>query len=251
MRSITDYIYNSDCLEGMKSLPDASVGMVLTDLPYGRTDCEWDIPLDHTALWEQLLRVARENAAFVFCADMKHAVQLINTQPKLFRYDLVWHKTAPVGFALAKRMPMRDHELVLVFYRRLPIYHPQGVVKLDNPIRKPGKLKARGVYHGGLGKSYTVTQTGYPRSVMTFAHDAGRIHPTQKPVALFEYLVRTYTDESDLVLDPCMGSGTTAVACVRSGRHYIGYETSEDYIQAARKRAEEAGEPKKGNTGDV
>lgn len=237
-----DRIIRADCISGMAGIPGGSVDMVLTDLPYGCTDCAWDVPLDQEALWTQLERVTSDHAAMVFFANMRHAVELINTRPKLFRYDLVWQKTAPVGFANARRMPLRSHELILVFYKHLPPYHPQGLMRVDRAEVRT-KPKPSGVYKAmGKGRTYTVTATNYPRSVQTFAHDAHRIHPTQKPVSLMEWLVRTYTDPGAVVLDPCIGSGTTAVACVRTGRHYIGFETCADYADEAEKRIQLARE---------
>lgn len=234
-RSSMIQIFNEDCLDGMARIQDGAVDLVLCDLPYGTTACSWDTVIPFEPLWKEYRRVLKHNGALALMAAQPFATDLINSARKIFRYDLVWEKTAPAGFANSHRMPLRSHELVLLFYRRQPTYNPQGLVKLEKPIVRRGTRKVGGVYHG-LDKDCVQEYTNYPRSVLRFSFKGRRIHPTQKPVELMEYLVRTYSNPGDLVLDNCMGSGTTAIACMNSGRRFVGFEQDEKYFAAARKR---------------
>lgn len=233
-------IYHGNCLDVMKYIPDKSIDMVLCDLPYGITDCEWDniIPMDE--LWRIYNRIIKDHGAIVLTATMKFAVDLINSNRKYFRYELIWEKTMKCGFANAKRMPLRKHELILVFYKHLPTYNPQGLIKLDKPMhdkRRGGSIKT--IYRDdSLKKPFTREYTNYPASILLFANGNNHnIHPTQKPVQLFEYLIKTYTNPGDTVLDNCIGSGTTAIACINTGRNYIGIESDKDFFDAACARA--------------
>lgn len=234
-RSSMIQIFNEDCLDGMTRIQDGAVDLVLCDLPYGTTACSWDTVIPFEPLWKEYRRVLKHNGALALMAAQPFATDLINSARKIFRYDLVWEKTAPAGFANSHRMPLRSHELVLLFYRRQPTYNPQGLVKLEKPIVRRGTRKVGGVYHG-LDKDCVQEYTNYPRSVLHFSFKGRRVHPTQKPVELMEYLVRTYSNPGDLVLDNCMGSGTTAIACMNSGRRFVGFEQDEKYFAAARKR---------------
>lgn len=218
-------LYNSDCLVGMSRVGTGSVDLVLCDLPYGTTNCAWDTVIPFQPLWEQYRRVLKPRGALVLMAAQPFATDLINSQRKLFRYDWVWEKNSPVGHANSHRMPLRSHELALVFYQRLPVYNPQGLAPLEKPVqRKAAGSRSGGVYRN-LSRASEQRFTNYPRSVIRFPNRAERrYHPTQKPVALMEYFVRTYTNEGALVLDNCMGSGSTALACLRSGRRFIGFE---------------------------
>ena len=233
-------LYNSDCLVGMTRLETGSVDLVLCDPPYGSTACPWDKVLPLAPLWAQYRRVLKPRGALVFFAAQPFATDLINSARALFRYDMVWEKNSPVGHANANRMPLRSHELLLVFYQRLPKYHPQGLIPMERPlVRKGSAAKAGGVYQG-MGKDSVQHYTNYPRSVLHYHNRRGkRVHPTQKPVDLLEYLVRTYTDPGDLVLDNCMGSGSTAVACLNSGRRFAGFELDRGYFETARARVAE------------
>lgn len=231
-------IYNMDCLAGMTMLPDGCVDMVLTDLPYGTTAGAWDTLLPFEPLWRELHRVAKPDAAMIFTAAQPFTTQLIRSNHKEFRYCWYWVKNQVTGFPFAKVQPLRCVEEVAVFYRRKPTYNPQGLVALEKPIVARGKKQTdKSVYRtGGLEKTTVQRYTGYPRQVLTFPCQREGLHPTQKPVALFEYLVRTYTEPGQLVLDCCMGSGTTKVACRNAGRDYVGFEIDAGFYETAIKR---------------
>ena len=236
-------IYNEDCLGGMKRIPDKSVDMILADLPYGTTRNKWDsiIPLD--LLWEQYDRIIKDNGAIVLTAQTPFDKVLGCSNLKLLRYEWIWEKTTSTGFLNAKKMPMKAHENILVFYKKLPKYNPQKTTghirKVSSAEHKIGS-KATSNYgeHGLTG--YDSTER-YPRSVQVFPTDKQKtaVHPTQKPVALFEYLVKTYTDEGETVHDNVMGLGTTAIACINTNRNYIGFEMDTNYFNLANERIEQ------------
>lgn len=231
-------LMQGDCLELMRSLPDASVDLILCDMPYGTTQCKWDSVIDLAAMWRELDRVCKPNAAIVMTAAQPFSSILGASNIINLRYSWVWEKSAATGHLNAKRMPMKNHEDVLVFYKRQPTYNPQG-------IQTFGKVTRRGGNGGCYGKSGVENLqqfTNYPRTIQRFASEGKTVHPTQKPVALMEYLIRTYTNEGDLVLDNCMGSGTTGVACVNTGRNFIGIEMDEGYFQVAMDRINKATE---------
>ena len=232
-------LHNCDCLVGMSRLETGTVDLVLCDPPYGTTNCPWDQVLPFGPLWEQYQRVLKPRGVLVFFAAQPFATDLINSARKLFRYDMVWEKAAAVGHANANRMPMRAHELILVFYRRLPKYHPQGLIPLERPVVRQTYGKKAGSVYGRLKGGSVQRYTNYPRSVLRYSNrKEKRLHPTQKPVDLLEYLVRTYTDPGDLVLDNCMGSGSTAVAALQAGRRFVGFETDAGYFEAACRRVD-------------
>lgn len=227
-----------DCLEVMDGIPTGSVDMVLCDLPYGMTGCNWDNPLPLAELWRHYLRVAKHNAAFVFTGKGLFSVDLINSQRRLYRYSLVWEKTCPMGFINAKRMPLSYHEDILVFYQKQPTYNPQMekgepyLKKRDGVCAVYGQIERR----DSLNTGYR-----YPKSIIKVSnHNYGSKHPTQKPVALFEWLIKTYSNEGDLILDNCIGSGTTAIAALNTGRRFIGIELDPKYCEIARARVAEA-----------
>lgn len=224
-------IHHGDCLEVMRSLPDNSVDMVLADPPYGTTACKWDsiIPLD--PMWEQLKRIAKPNAAIVMTASQPFTTTLIGSNIRAFRYCWVYQKNNPTGFLDARRRPMNDYEDVCVFAYASPTYNPQGVIP-----KKTKKTKKTTEVYGKFGFEYTTTGTNYPRRVVKFDRPSKTVHPTQKPVALMEYMVRTYNHEGETVLDFTMGSGTTGVACMRTGRKFIGIEKDPEYFQIAENR---------------
>lgn len=236
-------IYNGDCLDLMQDLPAASVDMVLADPPYGITARNpWDVLIPFDGMWEGLHRVARKDTPILLFALNPFASDLIQSNRKEYRYEWIWQKTLPTGMLNANRMPMRLHETVLVFYGKLPKYHPQ--------FWKAATKHTRG---GGTGRSsnYNINHTPprteptderYPVDIITFSNAAvgAKVHPTEKPVPLLEYLIRTYTDEGDTVLDFCMGSGSTGVACKHLNRHFIGIEKDDRYFEIAKERIENA-----------
>ena len=240
-------IYNEDCLEGMKRIPDGSVDCILCDLPYGVLNKQsegggWDSIIPLEPLWIEYLRITKPNAAIIlFCQGMFTA-QLMMSQPKLWKYNLIWSKQRVTGFLNANKMPLRSHEDMAVFYRKQPTYNPQMVKCAPhqrNHRRGDGShsLK-RGCYGDHKEVSTIVSDEKFPRSIICFdkEHSADTFHPTQKPVALIQYLIRTYSNEGDTILDNCMGSGTTAIACIKEKRNFIGFELNKEYYDKACKR---------------
>ena len=229
-----------DCLELLPTIPTGSVDMILCDLPYGTTQNSWDSVIDLSALWPEYLRVAKPNAAIVLTAQTPFDKVLGMSKLDLLRYEWIWEKTTATGHLNAKRMPMKAHENVLVFYRSLPTYNPQKTFGHERKVssiehKRDSKRTSNWGAHGL--SSYDSTER-YPRSVQKFSTDKqkSKIHPTQKPVALFEYLIRTYTNEGGLVLDNAGGSATTAVAARNTGRDYIVMENHEPYYSASLER---------------
>lgn len=229
-------LFKGDCLELMKNIPDGSVDMVLCDLPYGTTACKWDTILPFDKLWVQYERIIKTNGAVVLTAAQPFTSALVMSNPKLFRYDWVWRKPKGTGHLNAKKMPMRDKEDILVFYKKQPSYNPQYTK--GEPYRRIGASKNslnKGCY-GKTNESHDTINTDglrHPKQVLDFDSDSqrfGSLHPTQKPVALFEYFIKTYTDEGDLVLDNCAGSGTTGEACFKLNRRAILIEQDEKYF---------------------
>lgn len=239
-------MFNGDCLEVMKIIPDKSVDMVLCDLPYGTTACKWDNVIPFEPLWEQYGRIIKDNGAIVLFGSEPFSSKLRMSNLKMYKYDWVWDKVSVVGFANAKKMPLYNVENILVFYRKLPTYNPQGVVKINKKV-KNGKTHSiknidkgiTAINGGRLTGNYTQEYTNYPKQILTFGRDKEKLHPTQKPVALLEYLIKTYTNENEVILDNCMGSGSTCVACQNTGRKFIGIELEEKYFDIALNRIEE------------
>ncbi|WP_413986363.1 DNA-methyltransferase [Paenibacillus polymyxa] len=232
-------IYQMDCLEGMKLLHDKSVDMILCDLPYGTTQNKWDSVIDLELLWIQYRRVIKENGVIVLTAQTPFDKVLGSSNLKMLKYEWIWEKTTATGHLNAKKMPMKAHENILVFYKNLPTYNPQKTTG-HAPVHSYTKHQEDGSNYGKtkVGVSGGGSTERYPRSVQVFATDKQKeaYHPTQKPVALFEYLIKTYTNEGDIVLDNCIGSGTTAVAAIRNKREFIGFETESKYIEVANMR---------------
>lgn len=232
-----------DCLELMRDIPDGSVDMVLCDLPYGTTQNKWDCPIELLKLWPEYWRICKASAAIVLTAQTPFDKILGASQIGHLKYEWIWEKTAATGFLNAKKSPLKAHENILVFYRRQPIYNP-AMTEGHTIKRSNASYANHGANYGkasSVRAAYESTQR-YPRSVQKFPKD-NRLknqHPTQKPVALMEYLIRTYTLEGMTVLDNCMGSGTTGVACVNTGRKFIGIEMDEKYFQIAKDRIEAA-----------
>jgi len=230
-------IYNTDCIFGMSQLEPESVDMILCDLPYGITGCRWDSIIPFNLLWEQYERIIKPNGAIVLTSSQPFTTELINSNRKLFRYCWYWLKNQVTGFPFAKFQPLRCVEDVCVFYKKRPTYNPQGLIKLDKPKHCTKNQKQDFVYNAStLNNSFIIEYTNYPRQTLEFKCQRDGLHPTQKPVALFEYLIRTYTDEGDIVVDNCMGSGTTAVACINTNRNFIGFEIDEGYWERANER---------------
>ena len=232
-------LWQGDCLELMKDIPDASVDMILCDLPYGTTSNKWDsiIPLD--LLWEQYERVIKDNGSIVLTASQPFTTVLASSNLKNFRYEWIWNKQNSTGFQLANKRPLKKHENILVFYKKQPTYNPQGLKKYNKTNRR-GRVGEN--WDEMENNVYIQKWTNYPTQSLHFKHDKEKKHPTQKPVALFEYLIKTYTNEGELVLDNCMGSGTTGVACKNLKRKFIGIELDETYFNLAKERIESAGE---------
>ncbi|MGM0168261.1 site-specific DNA-methyltransferase (adenine-specific) [Enterococcus sp. AZ135] len=225
----TNLIYNEDCLEGMKRIPDRSIDMILCDLPYGTTANTWDSVIPFDLLWVQYERIIKDNGAIVLTASQPFTTEVIASNKKIFRYELIWEKDNATGFLAAHIKPMKIHENILVFYKSTPKYNPQmrdgfAAYKAKNGMGSTNYRQQREVVTESDGKRF-------PISILKFKRDKEKSHPTQKPVALFEYLIKTFTDKNEIVLDNCMGSGTTAIACLNTDRRYIGYETNKDYFE--------------------
>jgi site-specific DNA-methyltransferase (adenine-specific) len=230
-----------DCLELMKDVPDASVDLILCDLPYGTTACKWDSVIPFEPLWEQYMRVAKRNAAIVLTASQPFTTALIASNLKDFKYCWIWDKVLPRGHLNAKRQPLRVFEDVAVFYRSQPPYNPQKTTDHKRKVAHTKYEKAgdgKQVYGAEKRDTHYDSTERYPTGIIRVSNAAqtGKVHPTQKPVALMEYLIRTYTNEGDLVMDNCMGSGTTGVACVNTGRGFIGMEQDPSYFLIAAER---------------
>lgn len=220
-----------DCFEHMKSIPDGSVDMILCDLPYGTTQNKWDSVLPLDRLWVEYWRIAKPNAAVVLTAQPPFDKLLGASCMSHVQYEWIWRKTRATGHLNAKKQPMRAHENVLVFYRKTPTYNPQGLVRKAVPtVRKGGD---NGTNYGKSDKDALQEFENYPNSILEIGSEGKGFHPTQKPVALFEYLIRTYTNEGDLVLDNTAGSGTTAVAAENAGRRWICIERDPEYYAKA------------------
>lgn len=225
-----------DCLELMKDIPDGSVDMVLCDLPYGRTRNQWDKPLPFEPLWEQYKRIIKKNGAIVLFGSEPFSTRLRMTNLKLYRYDWIWKKNKATQYLNARKMPLNNYELISVFYEKLPTYNPQmGKGKKYSNKHKPGD--SGGCYGNVSYSERKDITTRYPQRIIEFGVDMkAEYHQTQKPVPLLEYLIKTYTNPGDVVLDNCMGSGSTGVACVNTGRSFIGMELEQSFFNIAVER---------------
>ncbi|PPA71923.1 DNA-methyltransferase [Jeotgalibacillus proteolyticus] len=241
MRIEKNTIYNLDCLEGMKLIPEKSVDLILCDLPYGTTRCSWDEIIPFELLWEQYKRIIKENGAIVLTASQPFTTKLIASNFKWFRYEWIWKKGEHVtGFPNANRMPMKNHENICVFYKKLPTYNPQGIMKIKpKAVKRDPAMKVLGEKNETLKKPYLVKYKNYPKSIVNIPRESKTFHPTQKPIDLFEYIIRTYTREGETVLDNCMGGFTTAIACDNTNRNWIGFEIQEEYCIKGSKRINE------------
>jgi site-specific DNA-methyltransferase (adenine-specific) len=241
MDALINKIHEGDCLAVMRRIPDACVDMILCDLPYGTTYCPWDAVVQFEPLWEQYKRVIKPGSAIVLTASQPFTSALVMSNPKMFKYEWVWDKVNPTNFANAKRQPLKQHESVLVFYDKQCSYNPQMT---------PGRPNHK---QGGSTKNVSETRLisgrapddlsglKYPKSILLFPKHSSQVglHPTQKPVDLFRYLIRTYTERNAVILDSCIGSGTTALAAFREGRRFIGIEKESKYVDVARQRIED------------
>lgn len=243
-------LIHGDCLRLMKDIPNKSINMILCDLPYGTTNCEWDSIIDLPSLWEQYTRIITDNGAIVLTASQPFTTHLIMSNLPMFKYEWVWEKSRATGHVHSKNKPMKSHENVLVFSTGTTVhvnqsknrmtYNPQGLIELKTPLlRKSGGSSDAVMSQRKSHRDTLRTVTNYPKSVLKFASESNTIHPTQKPVALFEYLIKTYTDEHDTVLDNCAGSGTTAIAAINANRQYICMEKDDNYFSIMKKRVEE------------
>ena len=231
-------LIQGDCLEVMKKIPDGSVDMILCDLPYGTTQCKWDTIIPFEPLWEQYKRVIKDNGAIVLFAQTPFDKILGTSNMKLLKYEWIWEKNKATGHLNSKKMPMKAHENILIFYKKLTTYNPQmGSGKAYSNSHKPND---NGSNYGKVGySSVTNVTTRFPRSILRYNVDIkAEFHPTQKPVELLKYLIKTYTNENEIVLDNCMGSGSTGVACLETNRKFIGIELDKDYFNIATKRIE-------------
>jgi len=237
-------IIQGDCLQVMKDIPDKSLDMICCDLPYGVTRNKWDSVIPFVPLWTQYERIIKDNGAIVLFGQDKFTAKVMLSNEKLHRYNIIWEKTSPTGFLNAKRMPLRSHEDIMVFYKKLPIYNPQKTIrhkrKVSTAKHKRNSLKTTNYGKHDL-KTYDSTER-YPKSVWKFKTDKQKkaLHPTQKPVGLIVELILTYTNKGAIVLDNCIGSGTTACACVITERDFIGIETEKKNIDVANKRVRDA-----------
>lgn len=240
---MTHKLFQGDCLEIMKDIEDGSIDMILADLPYGRTTNRWDSILPFDSLWEQYKRIAKRTAPIVLFADGLFMADLMNSNRKDWRYNLVWDKVLPSGFLNANRMPLRGHEELCVFYKSPPIYNPQKIKGNLNHSKGKSKKNANNNYgeFGFVDNMELLGDMKHPTSIMRFSkpHPSVSLHPTEKPVSLLETLIKTYTNESDIVLDNCMGSGSTGVAAINTGRRFVGIELDESFFEIAETRIEQ------------
>lgn len=239
-------LYLGDCLQIMKKIPDTSVNMILCDLPYGTTNCSWDSILPFDNLWTEYKRIIKDNGAIVLTASQPFTTALIASNIDMFRYEWIWEKTQATGFLNSKHRPLKAHENICVFYKKQPTYNFQkttGHKKKVSLARHKNNTKKNQteIYNKADSFSDYESTERYPRSVLLFPSDKQKsaLHPTQKPLALFEYLIKTYSNIGDTILDNCMGSGTTGVACKKLNRNFIGIEIDTEYYNIAKRRIKE------------
>ena len=237
-------LLKGDCLELMKSIPDGSIDAIITDPPYGTTACKWDSVIDFELMWEQLNRIIKSNGAIVLFGSQPFTSALIMSNPNIFKYELIWEKNRPSGFAMANKRQMKSHENIMVFYKKQPTFNKQMQERTSESSKERMKYKLKGNISNNIYGTNKAISKEYdpklcnPRSVVKIKSisNTGRFHPTQKPVALMEYLIKTYTNENETVLDFTMGSGSTGVACVNTNRSFIGIEQDDKYFEIAKQR---------------
>ena len=228
-------LMQGDCLKLMKDIPDESIDMILCDLPYGTTKNKWDSIIPFDLLWGGYKRIIKDNGVVALFCDGLFMCNLILSNQKMWRYNLIWNKQRGCDFLNANIKPLKSHEEIAIFYKNKPVYNKQ--YWYSKPYEK--------VKNGSLSNNYGFRKQAYsesidgkrnPLSILSFSRDGNRLHPTQKPVALLEYLIKTYTNENDIVLDNCMGSGSTGIACINTNRNFIGIELDENYFKIAQDR---------------
>lgn len=241
-------IYNQDCLEGMKQIDDKSIDMILCDLPYGTTACKWDSIIPFDELWQQYNRIIKDNGVIALFGAEPFSSKLRLSNIDLYKYDWIWEKERPSNFASAKYQPLRYTENISIFYKKKCLYNPQMTV--GNKNHSVGKGIRNKVNESNLPSSTKSYQNNpesnlkYPKNILKFTRGVSQVHPTQKPIDLCEYLINTYTNENDLILDNCIGSGTTAIAAMNTCRNYIGFEIDTDHFTKAKERIEKHKLPK-------
>jgi site-specific DNA-methyltransferase (adenine-specific) len=230
-------LLHGNCLELMKTIPDGSIDAIITDPPYGTTACKWDSVIPFDLMWEQLNRIIKRTGAIVLFGSEPFSSALRMSNIKNYKYDWIWQKNRPSLFQHANKRPMKDHENIIVFYKKQATYNLELIEK-EKPSNNYRKNKIGTFISDGLkNKNQMQTLTGYPRQIINYGmHNVGQVHPTQKPVLLMEYLIKTYTNENETVLDFTMGSGSTGVACVNTNRNFIGIEKDENYFKIATER---------------
>lgn len=227
-----------DCLELMKDIPDKSIDMILCDLPYGTTACNWDVLIPFDELWSHYKRIIKDAGAIVLFGKQPFTSKLIVSNIKDFKYTLVWKKDNHDNPLMAKKRFLNITEDICVFYKKQCSYNPQGIIRVDK-VTKQGRGESLS-QKNKRNSEYVQAYTNYPRNILEFKRDFPNIHPTQKPVELLENLIKTFTNENDIVLDNCMGCGSTGVACVNTNRNFIGIEFDEHYFNIAKERIEKA-----------
>lgn len=232
-------LLQGDCLELMKKIPDNSVDMILCDLPYGTTRNKWDVIIPFEALWERYNHIIKKNGVIALFCDGLFMAELMQSNKKMWRYNLIWDKQRGSDFLNANVKPLKCHEEISIFYKKKPTYNKQLWYSTPYKRTKNGSLSDN---YGNRKAAYTESLDGArnPLSILSYSKNGSKLHPTQKPVELCEYLIKTYTNENDVVLDNCMGSGTTGVACVNTNRNFIGMELDENYFNIAKDRIEKA-----------
>ena len=235
-------LYQGDCLEIMKSIPDKSIDMILCDLPYGTTRNKWDSCINLDLLWKQYERIIKDNGAIVLFAQVPFNITLGASNLKLLKYEWIWEKEQGTGFLNAKKMPLKSHENIMVFYKKPPVYNPQMIGNEKRKIKRKDIPQTTSNYGFSMQPKESEYEGRYPITVLKFKRDKDKFHPTQKPVAILEYLIKTYTNENEVVLDNCMGSVSTGIACINANRNFIGIELDEKYYEIAKNRIENAKE---------
>lgn len=237
-------IYQGDCLQVMQNIDNASIDMILCDLPYGVTNNKRDVVIPFDKLWKQYVRIIKDNGVIALFAQGIFYVDLVSSNRKLFKYDLIWDKKLTSGFLNCNRQPLRQHEQIAIFYKKQPTYNPQFTI--GEPSHSKGKClkKHRNSNYGNYDEIDTTNKNNvnkFPTSILECqkTHPSKAIHPTQKSIELSKYLIKTYTNKNELILDNCIGSGTTAIACIETNRNYIGIELQQKYVDIANQRISE------------